>query len=146
MKNYAAIAMLACVAFATLGATPSHAQVLMKAHVPFSFRAGGGALPAGDYSIIETGMTSETLLLKLGPRGVELIVPNTRDLRNRISTPKLVFHRYGDEYLLAEIWTSADDSVRTLKVNARERQLAKAPGISPEVALVYGGLSSKTGN
>jgi len=143
MKNYAAITLLACVAFATLGATPSHAQVLMKAYVPFSFRAGGGTLPAGDYSIIETGMTSEPVLLRAGLRGVELIMPNTRDLRNRISTPKLVFHRYGDEYFLAEMWTSADDSVRTLKVNPRERQLAKVAGVSPEVAVVYGELASR---
>jgi hypothetical protein len=138
MRNYAAIALLACVAFATLGATPSHAQVLMKAHVPFSFRAGGGTLPAGDYSIIETGMTSEAVLLRVGLRGVELIMPNTTDSRNDFSAPKLVFHRYGDEYFLAEIWTRADDSVRKLKVNPRERQLAKAAGLTPEVASVYG--------
>jgi hypothetical protein len=138
MKNYAAIALVACVAFATLGAMPSHAQVLMKAHVPFSFRAGGGTLPAGDYSIIETGMTSEAVLLRVGLRGVELIMPNTTDSRNDFSTPKLVFHRYGDEYFLAEIWTRADDSVRKLKVNPRERHLAKAAGVTPEVASVYG--------
>ena len=138
MKNYATIALVACVAFATLGAMPSHAQVLMKAHVPFSFRAGGGTLPAGDYSIIETGMTSEAVLLRVGLRGVELIMPNTTDSRNDFSTPKLVFHRYGDEYFLAEIWTRADDSVRKLKVNPRERQLAKAAGLTPEVASVYG--------
>lgn len=138
MKNYAAIALVACVAFATLGAMPSHAQVLMKAHVPFSFRAGGGTLPAGDYSIIETGMTSEAVLLRVGLRGLELIMPNTTDSRNDFSTPKLVFHRYGDEYFLAEIWTRADDSVRKLKVNPRERRLAKAAGLTPEVASVYG--------
>lgn len=138
MKNYAAIALVACVALATLEATPSHAQVLMKAHVPFSFRAGGGTLPAGDYSIMETGITSEAVSLRVGLRGVELIMPNTTDSRNDFSTPKLVFHRYGDEYFLAEIWTRADDSVRKLKVNPRERQLAKAAGLTPEVASVYG--------
>jgi hypothetical protein len=144
MKNYAAIALLACVTFATLGATPSHAQVLMRAHVPFSFRAGGGTLPAGDYSIIETGMTSEPVLLRVGLRGVELVMPNNTGSQNGISTSKLVFHRYGDEYFLDEIWTNADDSVRKLQVNRRERQLAKAAGLSPETAVVYG-LSPTTG-
>ncbi len=145
MKNYVAIALLACVAFATLGATPSHAQVLMRAHVPFSFKAGGGTLPAGDYSISETGMTSEPVLLRVGLRGVELIMPNNTESRNDVKSPKLVFHRYGDEYFLAEIWTSADDSVRKLKVNPRERQLAKA-GESPQVAAVYGVVSSAKGH
>ena len=136
-KNYVAIAMLACLAFVTLGAMPSHAQALMKVHVPFSFRAGAGTLPAGDYSLSATGMTSEAVLLQLGLRGVELIMPNNTESRNDVSTPKLVFHRYGDEYFLAEIWTSKDDSVRRLKVNPRERQLAKAGSASPEVAVVY---------
>ncbi len=129
--------------FRNSGATLSHAQVLMKAHVPFSFRAGGGRLPAGDYSIIETGMTSEPVLLRAGLRGVELIMPNNTESRNDVSSPKLVFHRYGDEYFLAEIWTSADDSVRKLKVNPRERKLAKA-GVGPEVAAVYGVSSSRS--
>ena len=146
MKNYAAIALLACVAFATLGPTPSRAQVLMKAHVPFSFRARGGTLPAGDYSISETSTTSEVVLLSAGKRGVELVMPNNTASRSDVSDSKLIFHRYGDEYFLAEIWAHADDSVRTLAISPRERQLAKAPGISPEVAVVYGVSSSRSGN
>jgi hypothetical protein len=144
MKNYAVIALLACVAFATFGTTPSHAQVLMKVHVPFSFTAGYGTLPAGDYSISKAGITDQAVSLSAGRRGVELIMPNSTDSQNRISAQKLVFHRYGDEYFLAEIWTSSDDSVRKLKVNARERQLAKA-GESPQVASVYGTASFASG-
>lgn len=146
MKNYAAIALLACVAFAILGATPSYAQVLMKAQVPFSFKAGAGTLPAGDYSISETSMTSEVVLLSAGKRGVQLVMPNNTASRSDVSGSKLIFHRYGDEYFLAEIWTNADDSVRTLAISPRERQLAKASGISPEVAVVYGVSSSRSGN
>ena len=146
MKNYAAIALLACAAFATLGATPSHAQVLMKARVPFSFRAGYGTLPAGDYTIGKDGISEQAVSLSAGRRGVELVMPNTTDSRNDISASKLVFHRYGDEYFLAEIWSNADDTVRKLTVSPRERQLAKAPGMSPEVAVVYGVSSSRTAN
>ena len=144
MKNYAIIALLACVAFVTVAATPSHAQVLIKADVPFSFSAGYGVLPAGEYNIAPTGF-GQPMLLSNGRRGVELMMPNTTDWREKISTPKLVFHRYGDEYFLAEIWTSADDCVRTLAVHPRERQLAKA-SVSPQVAVVYAVLPSVNGN
>lgn len=144
MKNYAIIALLACVAFVTLAATPSHAQILLKADVPFSFSAGYGMLPAGEYNITRSGI-GQVVLLSNGRRGVELMTPKTTDLRDKIGTPKLVFHRYGDEYFLAEIWTSADDCVRTLSVHARERQLAKA-GVSPLVAVVYAELPSVNGN
>ncbi len=108
MKNYAAIALLACVAFAILGATPSQAQVLMKAQVPFSFKAGAGTLPGGDYNISETSMTSEVVLLSAGKRGVQLVMPNNTASRSDVSGSKLIFHRYGDEYFLAEIWTNAE--------------------------------------
>jgi hypothetical protein len=144
MKNYAIIALVACVAFVTLAATPSHAQALMKADVPFSFSAGYGVLPVGEYNISRTGF-GQTILLSNGRRGVELMTPNTTDWQENFRTPKLVFHRYGDEYFLAEIWTSADDCVRTLSVHPRERQLAKA-GVSPQVAVVYGVLASARGN
>ncbi len=144
MKNYAVIALVACVAFVTLAATPSQGQALIKADVPFSFSAGYGVLPAGEYSIAPSGF-GQVMLLSNGRRGVELMTPNTTDLRDKINTPKLVFHRYGDEYFLAEIWTSADSCVRALRVQARERQLAKA-GVGPEVAVVYGVLPSASGN
>jgi hypothetical protein len=144
MKNYAIIALVACVAFVTLAATSSHAQILIKADVPFSFSAGYGMLPAGEYTIARSGL-GEVMLLSSGRRGVELMTPKTTDLRDDIGRPKLVFHRYGDEYFLAEIWTNADDCVRSLSVHPRERQLAKS-GVSPQVAVVYAALPSVNGN
>lgn len=141
MKNFAAILLTACVAFVTLAATPSHSQVLIKADVPFSFSAGYGVLPAGEYGITRTGQMA--LLLSSGQRGIELMMPKTTDWRSDFDTPKLVFHRYGAEYFLAEIW--AGDAVRKLAVHPRERQLAKA-GVSPQIAVVYGVSSSPAGN
>lgn len=142
MKNYAAILVMACVAFVTLAATSSHAQALIKADVPFSFSAGYGVLPAGAYNIGRMGHMS--LLLSSGQRGIEVMAPLTIDWTNDSDTPKLVFHRFGDEYFLAEIW-STDGSIRTLAVHPRERQLASA-GVSPQTAVVYGMSPSAAGN
>lgn len=143
MKNYAAIALVACVAFVTLAATSSPAQVLIKADVPFEFSAGHGVLPAGEYNITLSSSPS-ILVLSSGQRGVEIMMPKTTEERNSEAT-KLVFHRYGDEYFLAEIWSEADGSMRTLRATPRERQLAKA-GVSPEVAVVYGITTRTSGN
>lgn len=144
MKNYAFVALLACVALMTVAATPSHAQVLIQADVPFSFSAGSGVLPAGEYSITSISQSS-ALLLSSGTRGIEMMVPQTRESRNDVAVAKLVFHRYGDEYFLAEIWTNADDAVRTLAVHPRERKLAKS-GLTPQVSVVYGLAPSSSGN
>lgn len=143
MKNYAAIALVACVAFVTLTVTTSHAQVLMKVDVPFSFRAGHGTLPAGQYSITRAGI-GQSILLSSGRRGVEIMTPASTE-GQKVETAKLVFHRYGNEYFLAEVWTNTDDSVRNLAVSQRERQMAKAAGASPEFAVVYGMLASASG-
>lgn len=136
MKNYAGIALIACVALVTLATVPSHAQILIKANVPFEFSAGHGMLPAGEYAITQNGIQS-VVTLSLGRRGVELMLPKSTEWLDHQDATKLVFHRYGDEYFLAEIWSGLDGSVRKLNVNPRERQMAKA-GISPEVAVIYG--------
>ena len=144
MKNYAAIALVACVAFVTLAATPSHAQALIKADVPFEFSAGYGALPAGEYTLQRIGAMN-TLLISSGQRGIEIVMPNTTDWRTDFETPKLVFHRYGNEYFLAEVWSSTDNAVRKLAVHPRERQLARA-GVPLQVAVVYGASAPASGN
>ncbi len=136
MKNYAAIALVACVVFLTLAATPSHAQILVKADVPFEFSAGQGMLPAGDYAITQNGIQA-AVTLSSGRRGVQIMLPQTIEFLDHQDATKLVFHRYGDQYFLAEIWSGLDGSVRKLNVNPQERQLAKS-GISPQVAVVYG--------
>ena len=136
MKNYALIAVVACIAFVTLAAVPGQGQVLFKGNVPFDFCVGRGVLPAGEYSIGWIGWSSQSLALSSGVRWVEIMTPLTTESRTDFETPKLVFHRYGNEYFLAEMWTGADNTVRTFPVHPRERQLAKA-GLSPEFALVH---------
>jgi hypothetical protein len=44
----------------------------------------------------------------------------------RSDEPKLVFHRYGDQYFLASISTGSDG--RDLPVSRQERELTKAAG------------------
>ncbi len=136
MKNYAAIALVACVVFVTLASAPSHAQILVKADVPFEFSAGQGMLPAGNYAITQNGIQA-AVTLSSGRRGVQIMLPQTIEFLDHQDATKLVFHRYGDQYFLAEIWSGLDGSVRKLNVNPQERQLAKS-GISPQVAVVYG--------
>ena len=145
MKNYAVIAVVACIAFVSLAAVPGHGQASTKADVPFDFCVGRGVLPAGEYSIGRIGWSSQSLYLSSGVRWVEIMTPMTTESKTDLETSKLVFHRYGNEYFLAEIWTSNDNAVRKLAGHPRERQLAKA-GMSPQVALVYGAFPSTGGN
>jgi hypothetical protein len=148
MKKYAVITVVACIAFITMAAFPGYAQVLIKADVPFDFSAGYGVLPAGEYSIAPTawGVGRQSLLLSSGIRGLEIVIPKTIESRMDVNGAKLIFHRYGSEYFLAEMWTSADGVVRTFPVHPRERKLLAKAGLTPEVAVVYGVSPSRAGN
>ena len=39
-------------------------------------------------------------------------------------TSKLVFHRYGSQYFLAQIWTAGNDRGQELPESGREREVA----------------------
>jgi hypothetical protein len=93
------VAFLAAVL--AVGSVPGEAAD-MECKVPFSFQAGGKTLPAGSYTvtIVQSTVTIRgfaTGAFALGHR----VESRTAD------TPKLVFHRYGDEYILREAWTGS---------------------------------------
>jgi hypothetical protein len=87
----------------------------MRVTVPFSFQVGDRSLPRGDYSV-------ETEQARIQIRGVTtgaLAVGNY--LENSGNSPKLVFHRYGSEYILSEVWTGSTG--RKLMPSRREKEL-----------------------
>jgi hypothetical protein len=44
-------------------------------------------------------------------------------------TGKLVFHRYGNEYFLSEVWTPGDEWGHRLSKTRREREIAATGSI-----------------
>ena len=44
--------------------------------------------------------------------------------RRAQETTKLVFHRYGSQYFLAQIWTAGNDRGQELPKSGREREVA----------------------
>jgi hypothetical protein len=63
-------------------------------------------------------------LIQSADRQVAMIVlPNACTLGKRQKT-KLVFHRYGDRYFLAQVWTAGSDQGRELPKSRRETEIA----------------------
>jgi hypothetical protein len=117
MKNVAkSILVLTVVA---LCAVAVQAQTL-KASVPFSFSVADSHLNGGAYVIKNI---SDRFIVVQDENGKETVMAMT--IRKESADPvepKLVFHRYGDQYVLAEIWNG---SGRELSKTAREKELAK---------------------
>jgi hypothetical protein len=101
----------------------------LQCKVPFRFQVGGAALPAGTYTVSTAQST-------VGIRG---FATGAFALANRIEkrtddAPKLVFHRYGDEYILREVWTGRTG--KTLVESRHERELKRREVAGFEVVVI----------
>ena len=102
----------------TLSAPAPVAAADIRASVPFSFTVNKKVLPPGTYDV--TSSAAHSLLLRGFGGGAFVTGQRTESLKS--TSPRLVFHRYGDEYILREVWMGA--SGYSLPQTSRERELA----------------------
>ena len=106
--------------------TPS--QLLMKVNVPFTFDVEGHYLPAGEYTIFTVMPEREIRIVSAD--GKQSAIVNT--LPNYANTPstnsRVVFHRYGNEYFLAQVWTAGQNVGRNPLSSKRAMALASSGG------------------
>jgi len=102
----------------TLSAPAPVAAADIRANVPFSFTVDKKVLPAGTYNV--TSSNAHTLLISSFGAGA---VTMGQRAESRSGSPRLVFHRYGNDYILREVWMSGASGYQ-LRETARERELA----------------------
>jgi len=113
---------------------------LMKVNIPFSFTVDNRTLPAGQYYVTDV-FAERTIALTTIDRKHTLMI---NDVPNYASSPspdsRLVFHRYGSEYFLVQVWAKGDNVARNPFVSKRATELAQA-GSRPEdmIILAYAG-------
>jgi hypothetical protein len=123
MKNQ----LFALIGLGLLLATASaYAQTgVVKANVPFNFIVDKSELPAGQYTLQGVGLTDSAMAISNadGTAG-KLTLPTTCESREPQSKTKLVFHRYGSQYFLSQIWTEGEARGKELRRSSREREVA----------------------
>ena len=109
----------------------AHAQSLqyrLTADIPFEFSVSDQKLPAGKYWISRANQANGDAVLQI--RSTDGNQTATR-FSIPISTfnPKdegeLIFHRYGDQYFLSEIWPAGGGTGRALIKSHQERELQR---------------------
>ena len=124
MKNQ----MFALIGLGLLLATASaYAQTgVVKANVPFNFIVNKAELPAGQYRIQPMGITASAMAIE-SPDGkiVQAFLPNACASPQVQKTTKLVFHRYGSHYFLAQIWKAGNDRGQELAASGLETEVAR---------------------
>ena len=124
MKNQ----MFALIGLGLLLATASaYAQTgVVKANVPFNFIVNKAELPAGQYRIQPMGISASAMAIE-SPDGkvVQAFLPNACASPQAQKTTKLVFHRYGTHYFLAQIWKAGNDRGQELAASGLETEVAR---------------------
>jgi hypothetical protein len=135
MKNQ----LFALIGLGLLMATASaYAQTgVVKANVPFNFIVDKTQVPAGQYMIQSVGSSGTAMIIESQDRSlVKLVLPNACESAQVQQKSKLVFHRYGDQYFLAQIWTAGNDRGRELLKTEQEREIAMNHPAAQDVVVV----------
>jgi hypothetical protein len=99
---------------------------ILRATVPFAFIVENTTLPAGTY--IVSILSPHNMMIKVqsadGRKAVLIAAIPARKLDPSNQT-KLVFHRFGNEYFLAQVWEQWSEVHRDLRSGNRARALAR---------------------
>ena len=123
-KNLWSLAMsLALLMSAAAQAQTTH----LKITVPFEFTAGNVQLPAGEYAVTAIGPWGGPTFSvhNVNSNAGTFVVSASCLSQKPAADAKLVFHRYGQQYFLAEVWNRNSSSGNQIKINSRQTELAR---------------------
>jgi hypothetical protein len=133
-KRMAVVSVLCIVAI--FGAVVAKGEVCsVRATIPFDFLAGTQALSAGDYVVTKV---SSVLSIRSAHSGA-MVLANVSGHIKGGEESSLTFHRYGNRYFLASIWSS-DSGMEFQVPKTQLEQELMAKGFSPTVELIAANL------
>jgi len=103
-------------------------QTIMSANVPFAFSIGSSQLPAGTYAVREMGRAT---LVQSNDDKISVLGLYAYAGPSKAGETKLVFHKIGDHYFLAEIWTSVRGEGLAVPESKLEKELS-ASNLGPQ--------------
>lgn len=125
LKGITMFMLVGAVAFMT-AVVPAHGQssITVSATVPFEFKVGDKALPAGDYTVRTMSGTGSALAISnQDTHKAAIRLTNTVQAAKASNKAKLVFHRYGQTYFLSEVWSGHENTGRQLVKSKQERAM-----------------------
>jgi|SoiMethySBSTD1v2_1073268.scaffolds.fasta_scaffold177895_2 hypothetical protein len=112
------------------------AQAEVRITVPFDFSVGKVLLPSGTYAIGKIGAAQTLLQLqnsKIKAGVIEQIHAVELDRGQVSQDDKLVFHRYGNQYFLAQFWVAGSATGFELRRTKVEDEIQNASKRRTEV-------------
>jgi hypothetical protein len=119
--------MLTFVVLLTAVTVSAQSERISVINIPFSFNVGQKTLPAGEYTLEPNRKDFDKVWLIQSRDGHATALFTTIPVQasETQEEARLVFHKYGDQYFLSQIWEAGGNSGRELLLPSSERQLAK---------------------
>ena len=132
-KGFAKLGLLAVITIiaASVSAKAQSLDYRLTANIPFDFSVADQKLPAGKYWINRAQPSNGDLILQIRSKDGHANVLNMtipKVTLNQVNRGALVFHRYGDDYFLSEVWPEGSSTGRELPKSRAERELARNGG------------------
>jgi len=121
--------MAACAAEAQT-ATP------LEANIPFDFVLGNKTLPAGQYLVSHDSHDQAVVILRSPEHQAAMVLGTNLTSAEVQRTGKLVFHRYGTQCFLTEVWEPGHDNGSKLPQTSQEREILAQHSVQPRVTIV----------
>ena len=113
----------AILALALLATSVVQAQESVLANIPFAFTVGNMTLPAGEYRVGKVRDSSPALLIQRTDRSAStMVIASAVEANAPQAQTKLVFHRYGNQCYLSQVWTAGNARGRELPKSAKEKE------------------------
>ena len=126
LKGFTMLALIIALALATAAVSNAQSRNKIVADIPFDFVVGDQAMPAGEYSLKATGSQGNALMVQSqDSRSSAIRLSNSIAPKREKTHARLVFHRYGERYFLAEVWNGADSTGRQLLKSRQERAIER---------------------
>lgn len=125
LKGLTMLSLIVVLALATAVAS-ANAQTANKviASVPFEFSVGYKSMPAGEYAVRSLTSAGDAVMIQSADAKLSALrqTEATVQLKNN-NHARLIFHRYGERYFLAEVWSGAGNTGRQLMKSQEEREI-----------------------
>jgi hypothetical protein len=99
---------------------------LLTATVPFAFTVENANLPAGTYTVSVLPPYNMIKVQSADGRKVAMISAIPSQNSRESQRAKLVFHRFGNQYFLAQVWEQGSNVRRDLRSGDLARELARS--------------------
>jgi hypothetical protein len=126
LKGFTMLALIVALALATAVASNAQSSDRIVADVPFEFSVGDQSMPSGEYAVRAANSQGNALMIQSNDtKSSAMRLTNSIQSDRNKTHARLVFHRYGERYFLAEVWSGGDSTGRQLLKSRQERAIER---------------------